>query len=83
MRNESRVIKLKNNWVLKVTFFSRKKEFGLGITREDWGSNDFSTKIFLDYKACRKLARVLQSFLDKLKAKESVKNGKEEVIRES
>ena len=66
MRNESRLIKLKNKWILKVTFFSRKKEFAFGITREEWNNNDFSTKIFLDYKACRKLARILQSFFGQI-----------------
>ena len=76
MRNESKKIKLENGWILRVTCFKRKKEFALGVTREEWNANDFSARIFLSEKATRNLVRTLQSFLDRLK-KEGEKNGEE------
>jgi len=76
MRNESKKIKLKDGWVLKVTCFKRKREFGLGLTREEWEGNSFVSRILLSEKATRNLVRTLQSFLDRLK-KEGERNGEE------
>lgn len=67
MRNESKIIKLKDGWCLKVTVFKRQREFGIGLKREEWKGNTFTSKIILSEKEARNLMRTLQSFLDRLR----------------
>ena len=78
MRNLTKIIQLKNGWLLKVTLFKRSKEIGLGLTRSEWlPENRFTSKILLDLDEARSLQRKLQSLIDKAKQEED-KNVKEE-----
>jgi len=68
MRNESKIIKLKGGWCLKVSCFKRQQEFAIGLKRVEWQGNTFTSRILLSEKEARNLMRTLQSFLDKLRA---------------
>ncbi|RLG71023.1 MAG: hypothetical protein DRO11_05210 [Methanobacteriota archaeon] len=66
MRNMTRLIKLRNGWILKVTLFRRSKELAIGLTRKEWlPENRFTSKILLDLDEARNLQRKLQSLIDK------------------
>jgi len=66
MRNLTKIIQLKNGWLLKVTLFQRTGEIGIGLTRKDWlPTNRFSSRILLDLNEAQALQRKLQSLIDK------------------
>ena len=68
MRNLTKIIPLKNQWILKITYFSRSQEIGIGLTRKEWlPENRFTSKILLDIEEAQALQRKLQSLVDKAK----------------
>ena len=79
MRNESKIIPLKSQWLLKLTYFSRSGQIGVGLTREEWlPENRFTSKILLDLEEARSLQRKLQSLIDKASKMGDGENEQEE-----
>lgn len=80
MRNMSKVFRLRNGWYIKITYFSRDNQIGIGLcANKKWiEENRFSSKILLSYEEAKRLCRKLQSLLDKV----GEKNGKEKKEKE-